>query len=83
MEQIAAEVANIALITIRLLINAQASAGTANSQPLDLLLQKLLAQKQFFTANFEGVDELLTKQTNAATVRYVTNQQRRCLRSCC
>ena len=82
MAPIVAEVANTALVIVRLPINAQVAAAAAemmtNSQPHHLLLQKLLAQKQFFTANFEGAGESTTEQTNAATVRDATNQQRHC-----
>ena len=84
MAPIAAEVAKTALITVRLLIIAQlAAAKTANSQPHHLFLQKLLAHKQFFTANSEGAGESTAKQTNSATVMDATSRQRRCLRSCC
>ena len=86
MAPIVAEAANTALVTVRLPINAQVAAAAemmTNSQPHHLLLQKLLAQKQFFTANFEGAGESTTEQTNAATVRDATSQQRHCLRSCC
>ena len=85
MAPIVAEVANTALVLVRLLINAQVAAAEkkTNSQPHHFLLQKLLAQKQFFTANFEGAGESTTKQTNATTVRDATGRQRSCSRSCC
>ena len=70
MAPIVAEVANTAPVTVRLPINAQVAAAAAemmtNSQPHHLLLQKLLA------------GESKTEQTNAATVRDATNQQRHC-----